>query len=118
MLRKLILICACLCSVPALCQSVGSTKYQVATVLTVDPHSSDANAYPSAPSYDVALQVGNTVYVVLCTPRYGLQTAKYAAGRQVLVLVGEKTLTYNDIYGDTVALPIVARKVVAAAPGR
>jgi hypothetical protein len=92
MLRKLILICACLCSVPALCQSVGRTKYQVATVLTVNPHYSDANTYSSAPSYDVAVQVGNTVYVVLYTPRFGLQTAKYAAGRQVLVLGRRKEL--------------------------
>ena len=118
MLRKLILSCACLCSIPALCESGGSAKYQVATVLAVNPHPSDANTDSSAPSYDVSVQIGNTVYVVLYTPRFGLQTARYAAGRQVLVLVGEKTLTYNDISGNTVEIPIVARKIVAAAPSR
>lgn len=118
MLRKLMLICVYLCSIPALCESVSGATYQLATILTVDPHSSDANTDSSAPSYDVSVRIGNTVYVVLYTPRFGLQTAKYAAGRQVLVLVGEKTLTYNDISGNTVELPIVARKIVAAASSR
>jgi len=118
MLRKLLLLCVCLCSVPALCESAGSAKYQLATILTVNPHVSDADTDSSAPSYDVSMRIGNTVYVVLYTPRFGLQTAKYAAGRQVLVLIGENTLTYNDISGNTVELPIVARKIVAAAPGR
>ena len=115
MLRKLILICACLCSIPALCESAGSAQYLIATILEVNPHSSDANIDSSAPSYDVSMQIGNTVYVVLYTPRFGLQTAKYAAGREILVLVGEKTLTYNDISGNRVEVPILARKIVAAA---
>ena len=89
---------------------MASAKYQLATILTVNPHSSDANTDSSAPRYDVPVRIGNTVYVVLYTPRFGLQSAKYAAGRQVLVLVGEKTLTYNDISGNVVDLPIVARR--------
>jgi hypothetical protein len=118
MLRKLMLICAYLCSIPVLCESVGRAKFQIATILTVQPHSSDANSDSSALSYDVSVQIGNTVYLVLYTPRLGLQTAKYAAGRQVLVRVGEKTLTYNDISGNIIEVPIVARKIVAATPGR
>ena len=115
MLRKLTLICASLCSIPALCHSTGSAKYQIATVVAVNPHSSDTATDSSAPSYDLSMQIGNTIYVVLYTPRLGLQTAKYAAGRQVLVLVGEKALTFNDISGNAIEAPILTHKIVAAA---
>lgn len=118
MLRKLILICACLCSIPALCQSAGSAKYQIATLVAVNPHSSDTATDSSTPSYDLSLQIGNTIYVVLYTPRLGLQTAKYAAGRQVLLLVGNETLTFNDISGNAVEAPILTHKIVAAARTR
>ena len=118
MLRKLILICACVCSIPAICQSAGSAKYQIATIVAVNPHSSDTVTDPSAPSYDLSVQIGNTIYVVLYTPRLGLRTAKYAAGRQFLVLVGEKTLTFNDVSGNAVEVPILTHKIVAAAHTR
>jgi hypothetical protein len=67
-----------------------------------------------APSYDLSVQIGNRIYVVLYTPRLGLQTAKYAAGRQVLVLVGEETLTFNDISGNAVEAAILTHRIVAA----
>jgi hypothetical protein len=118
MLRKLILLCACLCSIPALCESAGHAKYQIATIVAVNPHSSGANTDSSAPKYDVSMQIGNTIYVVLYTPRLGLQTAKYAAGRQVLVIVEEETVTYNDMLGNTVEVRILDRKTVAAAGTR
>ena len=117
-MRKLLLLCVCLSSIPALCESAGSAKYQIATIVAVKPHSSDANTDSSTASYDVSMQIGNTIYVVLYTARLGQQTAKYAAGRQVLVLVGEKSLTYNDISGNTVELQIITRKIIAAAPSR
>ena len=116
MLRKLVLMCVWLCCIPAVCESAEPAKYQIATVVAVNPHSPSAPADASATTYDVSLQIGNIIYVVLYTPRLGLQTAKYAAGRQVLVLVGEKILTYNDISGNTLEVPILARKIVAGAP--
>ena len=118
MLRKLILICACMCSIPALCQSAGSAKYQVATVVAVNPHSSDSATDSAALSYDLSVQIGNTIYVVLYTPRLRLRTAEYAGGRQFLVLVGEKTLTFNDISGNAIEVPILTRRIIAAAHTR
>ena len=118
MLRKLVLMCVCLCCIPALCESAGSANYQIATVVAVNPHSASVPADESATTYEVSVQIGNIIYVVLYTPRLGLQTAKYAAGRQVLVRVGEKTLTYNDISGNTLEVPILVRKIVTAAPSR
>lgn len=118
MLRKLILICTLLCAVPLFCESAGSAKYQIASILAVSPHSADGQTSSAKPSYDISVQVGNTVYVVLYTPRVDLQTVKYAAGRQVLVLVGKNTMTYNDISGNSFELPILSRKAAAVASGK
>jgi hypothetical protein len=54
--------------------------------------------------------VGDTVYVVLYTDSLGTNTVKYAAGRELLVLVGEKTIRYNNILGQSLEVPIVSRK--------
>jgi len=115
MLRKFAAICICLSAVLAFSQSATKTKYRVATVLAVAPHDSNGSGDTPTPAYDVSVKVGNMVYVVLYTPPLGMQTAKYAAGADVLVLVGEKTITYNDISGSSIEVPILSRKSVTAA---
>jgi hypothetical protein len=42
----------------------------------------------------------------------GMQNAKYAAGAEVVVFVGERTITYNDISGNSIEVPILSRKSV------
>ena len=91
-----------------------AAQNQIATVVAVNPHSSDAATDSPALSYDLSVQIGNRIYVVLYTPPLGLQTAKYAAGRQVLVLVGEESLTFNDISGNAVEAAILTHRIVAA----
>jgi hypothetical protein len=39
-----------------------------------------------------------------------MNTVRYAAGRELLVLVGKQTLTYNDLLGQSYEVPIVSRK--------
>jgi hypothetical protein len=39
-----------------------------------------------------------------------METIKYAAGRELLVQVNEKTITYNDILGQSLEVPIVSQK--------
>lgn len=112
MFRKFALICTCLYAVFAFSQSATRPKYRIATVLSVAPHDSSGGADSSAPAYDISVRVGNTVYVVLYTPPLGLQTAKYAAGAEVVVLVGEKTITYNDIAGNSIDVPILRSKTI------
>ena len=115
MFRKFALICTCLCAVFAFSQSAATkTKYQIATVLAVAPHDSNASADSSTLTYDVSVRIGNTVYVVLYTPPLGMQNAKYAAGAEVVVVVREKTITYNDISGNSIEVPILRRKTIAA----
>jgi hypothetical protein len=104
-----------LCTViPGVCQTTA--KYQVATVVTVNPHPVPAGTDTSPIPSDISLKVGNTVYVVLYTPPPGSYGVKYSAGLQLLVLVGSKTITYNDILGRSMTVPIVSHKTVSGGP--
>lgn len=105
MLRAMsvILICG---AAPLSALSQSTSQYKVGTITAVQAHQGAAGSTSSSPSYDVSLKVGDTTYVVLYTPPYGLQTVRYATGREFLVLVGEKTVTFNDSLGASSELPI------------
>jgi hypothetical protein len=98
-------ICAAL---PAFCQS--SSKYEVATITDVKTRPPANDRGSDVVTYDVSVKVGNTVYLVLYTSPLGMNTVKYAAGRELLVLVGKKTITYNDILGRSLEVPILSQK--------
>jgi hypothetical protein len=110
MLKQLCAICICLTTVQALCQSTG--KYQVGTIAAVKPHQT-ADSASEVVSYDVSLKVKDTIYVVLYTPPLGMNTVRYAGGRDILVLVGKKTITYNDLLGQSYEVPILNRRQAA-----
>ena len=93
---------------PAFGQS--TSKYQVGTITAVKPRQAAGSGASDAASYDVSVKVGDTIYVVLYTPALGEDTVKYAAGRDLLVLVGKNTITYNDILGRSFAVPIESQK--------
>ena len=105
------LIVLCLSSLLAFGQS--SLKYEVGTITAVFPHQLASSSIPD--SYEVSVKVNDTVYVVLFTPPAGMYMVKYATGREILVLVGEKTMTYNDITGQSFESPILSRTPTAAA---
>ena len=92
-------------------------KWQVATVTAVQPYQVPG-ADPSVTSYKISVKVGKTVYVVLNTPRPGTDIGRFARGRQVLVLIGEHTITYNDILGDSFQVPILSRMTVTPRSSR
>ena len=97
MLRLMCVICVCLVTLPALC--APTSKYQVGTITEVKPHQPGSDGGSDVVSYDVSVKVGDTVYLTLYAPPFGMNTVKYAAGRDVLVLVGKKTITYSDMLG-------------------
>ena len=68
----------------------------------------------STKRYDISIKVGNTVYVVLYTPPPGTYGFQYSAGQDMLVSVGNKTITYNDLLGNSRQVPIVSRSPVPA----
>jgi len=108
MLRLVGLVCIFLTAFPAFGQS--TSKYQVATITEVKAHQVAASGASEAASYDISVKVGDTIYMVLYTPASGEDTVKYAAGRDLLVLVGKNTITYNDILGRSFAVPIKSQK--------
>ena len=96
---------------PAFGQS--TSKYQVGTITEVKAHQAAGSGASDVASYDVSVKVGDTIYVVLYTPALGEDTVKYASGRDLLVLVGKNTITYNDILGRSFAVPIERQKPTA-----
>ena len=109
MRKSLLLIVICAVALPAFCEPAA--KYEVATILDVNPHQSAGDSSsPGAASYDVSVKVAGTIYLVLYTDTLGTKTVRYAAGRQLLVYVGKKTITYNDILGRSQEVPIISQK--------
>ena len=111
MFKLLCAICICLAAVSAVGQS--AKKYQVGTITDVKPHQAAADAGSGVVSYDVSVKVADTIYLVLYTPPLGMNTVRYATGRDLLVLVGKNTITYNDILGQSLEVPIVSRRPAA-----
>ena len=91
----------------------STSKYQVATILSVTPHQEYGVRATDLTSYDVTLRVGDMVYVALYTPQVGQVEVKYAAGRDLLVLIGNHSISYNDILGRSFEVPIESRRPVA-----
>jgi hypothetical protein len=87
-----------------------SVKHEVATILDVKPHQS-AGDRPSSvpPSYDVSVKVAGTIYLVLYTDTLGT-TARYVAGRELLVHVGNNAITYNNVLGRLQEVPIISQR--------
>jgi hypothetical protein len=97
-------ICVCLASFPVFAQK--PPKYEVATIMDVKAHPAPTS---DVISYDVSVKVGGTIYLVLYTPQVDANDVKYVAGRELLVLIGKKTITYNDMLGQSWEVPIVSQ---------
>jgi hypothetical protein len=109
-LKATVVMLLCLMTFPSLSQS--TSEYTVGTITAVVPHQSATNPDTSATSYDVSLKVGGTVYVVLYTPPWGMETVRFAIGQDVSLLVGKQTITFNDLLGNSSEVPILSRAPV------
>jgi hypothetical protein len=114
MWRFITAILLCVASISAVAQS--DAKYQVGNIVAVTPHAANGSTATDSTQYEVSVQVGKMVYVVLSTVPPGNETIKYITGRQVLVAVGEKTLTYNNILGQSFEVPILRKEPAGARP--
>ena len=85
-----------------------SSNYQPATIMVVTAHQSPGQSGTDVTQYNVSVKVGDTTYVVLFTPPNGSNTVKYAVGDDLLVLVGSKTLTFNNPGGGKTEVPILS----------
>ena len=89
--------------------SSTSLTYQPATIIAVNPHPSAGDSNPDDALYEVSIRAGQTVYVVLTPVPSPSGSALYAVGRQVLVRIGEDTITWNDIMGQSYKATILSR---------
>lgn len=108
MRRLIAVITFCLLTFPALGQSIS--KWQIATITEVKPHPALGEEASDATSYDVSVKLGDTIYTVLYTTPAGEIPPKYAAGHELLVLLGKKTITYNDMLGQAFQVPIESQR--------
>ena len=106
--RLIAVIAVCLVTFPAFCQS--TSKYQVAIITEVKPRQVAADSASDPTSYDVSVKVGDTIYVVLYQQPLGELPAKYVRGHELLVLVGKNTITYNDMLGRSLQVPIESQR--------
>ena len=108
-MRRLINIFAlCLLTLPALCQS--ASKWQVATITEVKPRPTVGEDASDPKTYDISVKVGSTIYLVRYTTPAWDVPPKYATGRELLVLVGKSTITYNDVLGQSFQVPIESQR--------
>ena len=111
-MRKLIgAIALCLLTFPAICQT--TSKWQIATITEIKPREAAGDSASDRPRYDVSVKVGDTIYVVLYTQPWGEIPPKYATGHGLLVLVGKNTITYNDMLGRSLQVPIESQRPAA-----
>ena len=112
MLRRLIpVLTVCLLTFPAFCQS--ESKWQVATITEVKAHPASGEDASDPIIYDVSVRVDTTIYLVRYTTPAGEVAPKYVAGRELLVLVGKNTITYNDMLGRSLQVPIESHRPAA-----
>src|SRR5271166_2344600 len=111
MQRLMVVVTLCVLALAALGQS--TSKYQIAIITEVKARQVAGDHASDPTSYDVSVKVGDTIYVVLYTPPLGEIPAKYATGHELLVLVGKNTITYNDILGRSLQVPIESQRAVA-----
>ena len=111
-MRKLIgAIALCLLTFPAICQT--TSKWQIATITEIKPREAAGDSASDYPRYDISVKVGDTIYVVLYTQPWGEIPPKYATGHELLVLVGKNTITYNDMLGRSLQVPIESQRPAA-----
>jgi hypothetical protein len=114
--RQFLVLAFVICTVArgVLAQS-PSQQYQMGTILVVEPHPASVGDTEVA-RYDVSVKIGNTLYVVLYTPPSGAQSVQYAAGRDMLFLIGKDTLTFVSRISGTTESPILRVEALPPQP--
>ena|ERR1022692_1192282 len=108
MRRLIVVVTLCLLTLAAFGQS--TSKYQVAIITEVKIRQVAGDGASDLTSYDVSVKVGDTIYVVLYTQPLGEIPTKDATGHELLVLVGKNTITYNDMLGRSLQVPIESQR--------
>jgi|GEM_PF-1513623 len=98
-------------------QAAASSQYQSGLILEVKEHPGPeipaTEKTPPIKRYDISVQVKDVVYVILFTPRPGMHGFQTLAGMDLLVMVQEKTMFFNDILGRSMSAPIIGQHPAA-----
>ena len=86
----------------------GPSDYQPGTITAVAPHAQMTSSQHQ--QYDVSVKVGDTVYTVLYTPPPGVDSVKYYAGLQLLVMPRGDKLVFNSRLTGSTEVPILHRE--------
>lgn len=92
-------------------ETASMSNYQVGTITAAQCHQA-ADTDARVTSCEVSVRVGNTAYGVLYAAPVATDNVRYETGRELLVLVGEDTITYNDMLGNSFQVPILSRATV------
>jgi hypothetical protein len=111
MRNTLIVVFICGVVIGAISQS-ESPKYRPGTIMDVKAHDAGTGRNVPPRTYDVAVRVDNTIYVVLYTQRPGTISPEYRTGLELPVLVKRNTIKFNDRLGRSQELPILSRKSI------
>jgi len=91
-----------------------SSEYQSGSITAIAPHPGPRQQENNVTQCDVSVKVGNTTYLVLCTPANHSDAVRRWVGSDLRVLVGSNTLTLNSaVLGET-EVPILGREVLPA----
>ena len=112
LLRILIALITLLPALVLAQSSSTSLTYQPATIIAVNPHPSAGNLNPDGALYEVSVKVNRTLYVVVTKSPSPSGSIQYSVGREVLVKVGDDTITWNDIMGESHEVPIISRTLI------
>lgn len=115
MTKWLYVFLMCIAAFP-LSGQTGSDHYQVGTIMKVRPYQNTSKDQNAASQYEVSVKVVDSIYVILYTQPSGGTGVQFAEGLQKLVLIGDGTLTFNDILGKTTVAPILRREELPAQP--
>ena len=115
-MRKLIATVLLFCSITLLGFAQSTTTYVTGTILDVVTLKDALGATETKPVFHVSVRVKDTVYVVRYIAPLGGDSTKYVTGMQLPVLVGEETIKFNDLAGQSFEVPIV--KKMTAAPAK
>ena len=102
----------CVLALAAFGQTAPS-KYQPGTIISVKAHTSSGKHESDSTQYDVSVRVESTSYVVLYKSP-GSNFVKFSAGNELLVLVGDTSLEFNDPLSGVTQVPILSKKAVPA----
>jgi hypothetical protein len=88
------------------------SEWQHGVIVAVMKHAEPQAADSQTSNYDITVRVGDYVYVVLYTVPKNSSTVEYRVGSDVVVLVGDSTLTINDVQGIPHRGRILSRKEI------